>query len=419
MSDAYNVKTMQEEAKKLKKSKKYNLAFEKLQSAIELCTEKEHLRPILSEIYFDYALLFDLFDDPASSRNYYQKAYELLDKNINYGQLGTLQLKIAICNAKLEDQASEDAFLLAVNYFISLAETYENKKFYTNANQFYTFAEKMYILAKNVDKQEKAAFKGILMDIEYYKDICFTANMYNYSNDKNNSQTFAWRALSLSMEILRKTLNTGFDIKAMVNRILPYVDFCKNALLRIEDEITPVIELKIDELYKMFYELTDDIPDDPEDVDLWIETHTTSLQFMLPQVLPSYLFLTVDGRLFYHTESSANYSRQVSDEVDNTLFAGVLSAIRFAFQEKISPVRGLIDEIKVGGDTLLIENTDNIVVIVITSFVYPELRKFISKLSSDLEFNYGTMISKWLGDKRKLNNMIEFIDKEIVNKFDF
>lgn len=401
------------------RERKYSKAKEILDEATTICQNSQELSPLLSKIYFENGIICDNFNDTVNSLIYFEKSFDLASSYDDLSEMGTIQLRIGLNYAKSEDSRKKAAFLAAGGYYEQLAEQNERSKYYTSANQFYTFSEKMYILAENHEKRKNAAYKGLLTDIAYYNDLCVTANLYNYSNDKNRAQTFAWRALSLSMDILRKSLNNGFDIKEMVNRIQYNVELAKNALLRMEDELKPVIELKIDELYRMFAELTDDIPDDPEDVDLWIETHSTSLQFMFPQVLPSYLFLTADGRLFYHSKSSGEYSLQIDDEVDNTLFAGVISAIRFAFQERISPIRGLIDEISVGGDTLLIENSENIVVIIITTFVYPEIRRFAKQLAENLELKYGKIIAEWIGDNLSLKDVREYIDYEIQEKFSF
>ncbi|MCY3413813.1 MAG: hypothetical protein INQ03_19370 [Candidatus Heimdallarchaeota archaeon] len=397
----------------LKSKKNYADAFELIQNSIKNSNPDDNT--LLAKLHFENGVVFEAFEDPYSALVAYLKSFDLSQNYDDFNFQGTIQLKMGLCNSKLGNtEDSYQCYRKSGELFRKHAEKFEDIAYFTQANQFYAFSEKMYLFAKNDETRKEVAYKSIMMEIEYYKDLCRTANMFNYSNNNTEAKKYAWKALIMSMDILQKGLNEGFDIEYLVNQILPFFPLTKNALLRIEDEFTPVIALKIDELYKTFEELTDDIPDSPEDIELWISTHSESLRFMLPQLSPRFMFLTIDGRLFYQTQLGAEINR-TEEEMDTTMFGSVLTAMRYAFQEQVSPVRGLINEIKVGGDTLAIENSENIIVVCITTYVFPEIKKYLEDFTQKLETLYGGRIAEWLGFAEGIQDVTEYIENELTS----
>lgn len=239
------------------------------------------------------------------------------------------------------------------------------------------------------------------------------ANMYRYFGDLDRAIGLAWRALVLSLDIILRTTDFELDLVSIVREIKTHFFVCKTILMEIKDDTLPVVELKLDELYQMYEQLSDEIPDTMEDIRLWVETHRESLQYLIPQEPPSVLVLTSDGRVIHYASITAELDRNM--EPFAHLVGGVLTAINSIFVEEYRRLGGAIREIVTAEKIIYISNKKSLNVAVFCDFLTESLIKFSENLAEALERMSGDSLINWRGDETTIKPIKEYINQQILS----
>ncbi len=224
---------------------------------------------------------------------------------------------------------------------------------------------------------------------------------------------FGWAAIRLALTLLQIGLKSNVAMKQDVQIIIKYLPQIKQSLLSNENEMTPVIELKIDELMD---DLTHAL-NEGETVQILhkLEVHQESFKYLMPQTPPRFLLLTPDGRLLYAV--SADYELTESESTsDSHLLAGVLTAIRTIFMEASISGSGNVKEIDAGDSTLYIEARESVVVVVSAVTMTQELKEFTNWIANIIQLDYAEVIDSWDGSSKMLKDIIEFVREGIRTK---
>ncbi len=296
-------------------------------------------------------------------------------------------------------------------YLIELGKGYFVDSNYFQAEQIFT---SVYELGSslNLDLFTKKASKYmILSQLGYFADLSRSANMYRYFGDVDRAISLAWRALVLSLDIIVRTLNFGHDVVAVVREIKLHFFVCRNVLLEIKDDTRPVVELKLDELYEVYELLSDEIPDAPEDVQLWVETHRESLQYLIPQDPPLILVLTADGRVIHYAAMTSELDENIGPFAH--LVGGVLSAINSIFVEEYKRLGGAIREIITAEKIIYISNRKGLNVAIFCDFLTEPLIKFTESLADGLMERSMDILPNWRGDEATIRPLKEYINDQI------
>jgi hypothetical protein len=344
--------------------------------------------------------------------------------------LGNLEGFVALSYLESNDIENYNKWsLISCNSFLTSAELFFKDSKYHQSEQFYKFA---YDIVKDLELKENSlplelkSLEGlILAKTENYKDLTTIANYYFYSNLFNEAKKFAWKALMVSMDIISRIVKfqliiqkspktiKQFQLKNVIEEILDCIFLCKRAILSVEDEKKPVIELKLIELQKFFEDIMDDEPDKFQDVEIWLETQIDSLKFIIPQSPSQYMFLTTDGRLIHYHDPLLP-DNEITDSAHKHLVAGVLTAITSMFFEHNFLGSGVLNQINTVDHTLIIENRPNIVVIGICQIALIEEIIITRKLADLLEEKYGSLLTNWLGNKSALKEFITEIKEYLT-----
>ncbi len=290
------------------------------------------------------------------------------------------------------------------------------KRYFVESNYF--LAEQVFTniyelnVSLDLDIYKKHASKYMIFSqLGYFSDLARAANMYRYFGDIDRGIGLAWRALVLSLDIIVRTLEFGHDIVAIVREIKSHFFVCRNVLLEIKDDTRPVVKLKLDELYEAYELLSDEIPDTPEEIRLWVETHRESLQYLIPQEPPSILVLTEDGRVIHYAKMTSELDRNV--EPFAHLVGGVLTAINSIFVEEYRRLGGAIREIITAEKIIYISNRKTVNVAVFCDFLTDALIKFSESLADELEERSRTLLLNWRGDEGTIRPLKNFINDQI------
>ncbi|MCY3414000.1 MAG: hypothetical protein INQ03_20320 [Candidatus Heimdallarchaeota archaeon] len=375
---------------------------------------------VTGDIYFKIGNIYLKMENYDTALINFDMALTFISKTYDYRTMALIQIHIGICKSNLEYYGDRnEKYKVLGNYFFQLGISYESVHYLSLSLQFFSMAEKMYIVAENELKMAELAKKNRDIQLMYFKDLSQASNLYNYSNDNNQAYAYAWRALTVALELIEYVTSKQLTDKQYLNHILENIHYAKRALLSENNEMTSVKALKIREFISMINDLkAGNIDEDA--IMQTLDIHRTSIRYLLPMTPPSFIFSTTDGRLFHYNEIGLSQNTE-SIKSDSILFAGILSAVKIAFQEKVSPIKGLINEIKIDGNSVIMENSSeyNFFIVSVTTFIYPELRQFVKDLNKELGNQFGQLISEWKGNADQLIQVKEYIDTKITTEFFF
>ncbi len=387
---------------------------------------------ILAELYYYQARI-----------NFYRKdidhAISLLSKSKElYRKLGNLE-KESLILAYLGDYSlvngSHSAFQTyiqeAVEKYLLLGEHLNKESLFPDAERSYKIAKQLSYKIEDTSLQSQKvieSLEGIAHSrLLYSKDLSVVANYNAYSSNYVQAQREAWRALTIALDTVPfivqryRMQNEGAEeiiadpvLEKFIKEFLEFYPLAHRSLITSSDkEIVPVISLKLDELKKFFLSLTDEIPDSLEDVRIWIDTQKESLRFLIPLNIPSFMFLTPDGRLLYHYTQTFVERPHVDHGSSQHLLAGILTAISSVFHETQILGSGGIREINAVGGTLIIESRPNVMVISICDIVFPEIENMTRNLADHIQHQYGGILARWMGNKQSIANLVSDIQLQL------
>ena len=274
------------------------------------------------------------------------------------------------------------------------------------------------ILIKSTLKEQ------ITTKLGYFKDLTVIANYNCYSSNFEKGRNYAWRALTISLDILvllvnfissadeeaSLNLNKNFSescIKAIRNRF----QVCQNAIIQNVGEIEPVIKLKLSE-FKLFLkkqhlktlQLTDNALNQ-------IKIQKESIRYLFPIHYPQFLVLTIDGRLIHYFNKGQLDNTESGDNSTQYRIAGILVAIKSILYETMYSDSGIVQEIYTANGTMLIETRENIIVVAIYEIVLGNIDALLSDLATKLQKKYSKLLNNWLGNKTEIKPIQNDIDK--------
>ncbi|MCY3410210.1 MAG: hypothetical protein INQ03_01110 [Candidatus Heimdallarchaeota archaeon] len=293
-----------------------------------------------------------------------------------------------------------------------IANTYLRLDDYNSAEMFFNYALTIYEYQKRIDRIIKIQQKIINAIQKHYEEVAITANFFSNNGRTADAVTLAWGGLLIALRLVKLIYDFSMNAEGSLRIILKYFDMCRRPLIKVEDDMTEVVMLKLDELNQFFNSLFNKELDD-ETAKMYIEMHSESLKFMVPQKPPLFMFMTSDGRLLYTREATADSD---ADTDTSYLVAGALTAIRSVLTEASMSQSGSVKEITLGDSVLLIEARKSVVVVVSVLKLDDNLRKFTQNVADVIEENWGPVIYDWFGDRESIEPVIEYIDSSILEE---
>jgi len=319
----------------------------------------------------------------------------------------------------------------ALQKYIELGSELIKESNYPKAERSYKIARELAYKIEAPEIHHECMIKsleGIVHSrLRYCTDLSIVSNYYSYSTNPMKSQREAWRAMMIALDTIRFIVdryqlehNDATEIvrdptlDKFIHEFMDFFPMAQRCLRNNTDrEILPVIDLKLNELKKLFLSLADEIPDKLNDVKIWIDTQKESLRFLIPLSVPSFMFLTPDGRLIHHYSQTYVENPSSTRNSSQHLLAGILMAIRTVFHETQILGSGGIREINAVGGTLIIESRPNVMVISICDIVFPEIKEKTRFLADHAQQQYSQILKKWNGTKQMLADFIADIDHQL------
>jgi len=385
-----------------------------------------------AEIQYLLARLAFLKKDIPTSLTYLSESLQI------YTSLGNTE-KEALLLTYLSDYSlilgMEEDFKIyvyeALQKYIELGSELIKESNYPKAEQSYKIARELALKIETPEVHRECLIKsleGIVHSrLRYCTDLSIVSNYYSYSFNPVKSQREAWRAMMIALDTIRFIVDRyqleHHDateivrdpiLDKFINEFMDFFPMAQRCLLNNTDnEILPVIDLKLNELKKLFLSLADEIPDKLDDVKIWIDTQKEALRFLIPLSVPSFMFLTPDGRLVYHYSHTYVENPSSNQNSSQHLLAGILMAIRSVFHETQILGSGGIREINAVGGTLIIESRPDVMVISICDIVFPKIEEMTRFLADYVQRHYSQILKNWNGAKQVLADFIADIDHQL------
>ncbi len=283
---------------------------------------------------------------------------------------------------------------------------------YQKAELYYKYALQIFEFQHNYAKI-KITKKIIIRAIQkHYTELAIAANLFSNTSRKIEAEALAWSGLLNALRLIENVFEFEFSKKNSLEIILEYFDMCKRPLLKDDNDMREVVELKLNELNNFFISLKNDELDD-ETARMYLEMHADSLKFMVPTKAAQFMLMTSDGRLLYTREASMD-SEQDTDT--SYLLAGALTAIRSVLTEASMSQEGSVKEITLGDSVLLIEARKSVVVVASSLKIDDQLRAITTEMADHIEESWHEELWDWFGDRESITPMIEYVDELIEEK---
>ena len=296
----------------------------------------------------------------------------------------------------------------------SIAYVSAEIKNYRKAMTYFTLAADYYALEKQVEEVEKCLKNSVQSSCMHYVEYATAANLFHFLGQNSEGIKMGWMALNLSMTVVMDSLNISLEYtQDILETILFHIDECKRPLLGEETDMTPVIELKLDELINFYSELLNEKTEDVTNALQSIEMHKESIKFLMPFTPPVFLFLTVDGRLLYSVKATADL--EMEELHLSNLMAGVLTAVRSIFVEASFSGGGAVKEINTGDSTLLIEARNNIVVVASSLNMTQEIRSFTLEIADQIDEEFSHLLETWDGGTESVDPIVDMINQKVLS----
>ncbi|MDH5403257.1 MAG: hypothetical protein OEY49_12250, partial [Candidatus Heimdallarchaeota archaeon] len=140
-----------------------------------------------------------------------------------------------------------------------------------------------------------------------------------------------------------------------------------------------------------------------------------SVVHLMPQSPPSFLLITLDGRLVFSMEAIDN-PHFVEESKRDHLIAGVLTAIQSVMREATLSEDGSVKELNSGDSTILIEVRQSFMLIVSCVTVTDELRIFSTDIADKVEGLYGQVLKQWFGDKKSVIELSNYFKNKVIKE---
>ena len=296
----------------------------------------------------------------------------------------------------------------------SIAYVSAEIKNYRKAMTYFTLAADYYTLERQVEEVEKCLKNSVQSSCMHYVEYATAANLFHFLGQNSEGIKMGWMALNLSMTVVMDSLNISLEYtQDILETILFHIDECKRPLLSEETDMTPVIELKLDELINFYSELLNEKTEDVTNALQSIEMHKESIKFLMPFTPPVFLFLTVDGRLLYSVKATADL--EMEELHLSNLMAGVLTAVRSIFVEASFSGGGAVKEINTGDSTLLIEARNNIVVVASSLNMTQEIRSFTLEIADQIDEEFSQLLETWDGGTESVDPIVDMINQKVLS----
>jgi hypothetical protein len=307
-------------------------------------------------------------------------------------------------------------FLGQEDLYSSIADLSYEINDYQNAALFYSLLVQSYKVNNKSDLLSESLKKEINSEFDHFKEYSSAANLYHFLGQRSEAAKLAWRVLVLSMNIVRKLLGQEESfVKLIIDEILELIPQCKRPLLAEENEMTPVVELKIDELINFYKEIRSDFDEsNVNNLMEIIDMHSDSIKFLMPYQPTLFLLLSNDGRLMYSVKATSDLSTE-ENQISH-LMAGVLTAVRSIFLEASFSGGGTLKEINTGDSTLLIEGRDSLVFVASAVNMTQGIKIFTAKVADYLNNNYTKTLSNWGGGLAEIDDIITYINNRILEE---
>lgn len=283
---------------------------------------------------------------------------------------------------------------------------------YTKAELYFNYAMQIYEYQKNEDKVKELK-KFILNSIrKHYEELAISANFFSNTSRNQEAQELAWSGLLNALRLVKTVFAFDADPSKSLTLILEMFELCRRPLLKEDSDIREVIALKLDELKQFFASLLTGVIEEDE-AKLFLEMHSDSLKFMVPNKAAQFMFMTSDGRLLYVREASHD---NFQDTDTSFLLAGALTAIRSVLTEASMSQEGSVKEITLGDSVLLIESRKSVVVVASALKIDDIIRKFTTEIADVIQDRWHDELWDWFGDTESIQDMINFIDTKIEDE---
>lgn len=292
--------------------------------------------------------------------------------------------------------------------------SYGEQKFIDSEN-FYAEALSSYLLKGSFSLyfhhlSQKLLQTRLQRILQYFTTSALHLDLHQFEK----AISFGWSAIRLAITMLQQAISAKVEIQDAVAKLTENLPYAKRSLLCVESEMTPVIELKLDELIE---DLTSFLSGkiSLDEFSYKLEVNQEAFTYLMPQSPPRFLLLTPDGRLLYSV--SADHDLTESDTAsDSHLLAGVLTAIRTIFMEASISGSGNVKEIDAGDSTLYIEARDSLVLVVSAVMMTQELREFANSIADILQLEFGGLVREWDGSSNMIKDLIQFLRSQIKEK---
>ncbi len=287
---------------------------------------------------------------------------------------------------------------------------------FEKAQTYYSLA-KSYLIFQQSNSSKKMLLDSLIVNsmektiVQIHHAALYALNTLKLEEAKR----FSWTGLLKVLELFEKASQTENLNLISVNDLFETLRLFKRILVLEENEMTPVIDLKItlliEELSEIFEKQTLTLNTD------FFEMHRESLSFIVPRSPIQFLFLTTDGRLLFNIVGS--HPPTLVNDSKSHLLAGVLTAVRSIFLETSFGADSSLHEINAGENILFIDALEGVVVVASNNVMNDNLRSFVRSLTKNIMVNFGKILNDWDGSldsismvqKFALSSIEEFINE--------
>jgi len=287
------------------------------------------------------------------------------------------------------EQNINSPFWIAEAYYY-LGEVDRRKYYLKDASRFYLTAAAIAFSTGDLTITDKYRNKAAESEILIAYSITHAALVHRMEMDHKDAEYRAWESLRLMIKSYQHSMIGGYqDRRKLAEEI---IKFSRNILKlpgkqKINREIIDEIEQLILLLHREDFEAGDEEQERLLRVSKLIEEN-------IPLPPATFMLLSVDGRLM--TMGRITDVGWEKSDLEGTLLSGILSAIMSMISE-VSEEDSSLRTIDAGNVQIMIEQTDNVVAVLLVDRDIQEFRNRLIQLLKEIDNKLGDKLKFWDG----------------------
>lgn len=278
---------------------------------------------------------------------------------------------------------------IAEAYFY-LARLDEVSFFYKRAIRGYLTASTIAFTGGNLKTADHYRNSAAKVEMAMAHSIAHVALINRMDSDNKDAEFRAWEALRLTVKAYIHSSTTDLhNLKSLADAVLSYTS---KVLGDSEDfEQKKVVIENLSELIKTIH-LQVILPGNEQEK---LEKITKDIEANIPLPPPTFLLLSIDGRLM--TIGKIDDEGWLSSDLEGTLLSGILSAIMSLINE-VTHNSSSLRTVDAGNTQIMIEQSENIVAVLLVDRDIQEFRDRLIELLHFIDQKFGDKLRVWDGN---------------------